>query len=81
MRADGSVQEVSADALCITIGAEPHHNWLPSEIARDGGGYVLTARDILQHAGAHWNAGGDPLLLETSMPGVFAARDVQLGVP
>ena len=61
------------------IGGEPHTQWLPSEIARDGDGYVLTGRDILQRPGAHWSAGREPLLLETSMPGVFAAGDVRHG--
>ena len=77
--AHGSVQEMSADALFIMIGGEPHTQWLPSEIARDGNGYVLTGRDILQRPGAHWSEGREPLLLETSMPGVFAAGDVRHG--
>ncbi len=78
-RANGNVEEVTADALFIMIGGEPHVQWLPSEIARDDGGYVLTGRDIFQHAGTHWNASREPLLLETSMPGVFAAGDVRHG--
>ena len=77
--ANGTVQEVAADALFIMIGGEPHTQWLPSEIARDSGGYVLTGPDILQQPGAHWNASREPLLLETSMPGVFAAGDVRQG--
>ena len=77
--AHGSVQKMSADALFIMIGGEPHTQWLPSEIARDGNGYVLTGRDILQRPGAHWSEGREPLLLETSMPGVFAAGDVRHG--
>ena len=78
-RANGTVQEVAADALFIMIGGEPHTQWLPSEIARDSGGYVLTGRDLLQEPGAHWNANREPFTLETSMPGVFAAGDTRHG--
>jgi thioredoxin reductase (NADPH) len=78
-RASGTVQEVAADALFIMIGGEPHTQWLPSEIARDSGGYVLIGRDILEQPGAHWNAARQPFPLETSMPGVFAAGDVRQG--
>ena len=78
-RASGAVQEVPADALFIMIGGEPHTQWLPSEIARDSGGYVLTGRDLLQEPGANWTANREPFTLETSMPGVFAAGDVRHG--
>jgi thioredoxin reductase (NADPH) len=74
---DGTVQEVAADALFIMIGGQPHTQWLPSKIARDSGGYLLTGRDILKQPGAQWNAGREPLPLETSMPGVFAAGDAR----
>jgi thioredoxin reductase (NADPH) len=76
---NGTVQAVAADALFIMIGGEPHTQWLPSEIARDSGGYVLTGRDILQRPGTHWNASREPFPLETSMPGVFAAGDARHG--
>jgi thioredoxin reductase (NADPH) len=78
-RATGSVEEVAADALFIMIGGRPHAQWLSSEIARDDGGYLLTGREILHHTGALWNASREPLPLETSMPGVFAAGDVRHG--
>ena len=78
-RANGSVQELPANALFIMIGGEPHTQWLPSEIARDGGGYVLTGRDLLQLPEAQWPGDREPFPLETSMPGVFAAGDVRNG--
>ena len=78
-RANGSVQELPADALFIMIGGEPHTQWLPSEIARDSGGYVLTGRDLLQQPAVQRRPGRDPFPLETSMPGVFAAGDVRHG--
>jgi thioredoxin reductase (NADPH) len=78
-RANGTVQHVAADALFIMIGGEPHTQWLPSEVARDSGGYILTGRDIRQQLGGRWAASREPLALETNMPGVFAAGDVQHG--
>jgi thioredoxin reductase (NADPH) len=78
-RANGTVEEVPADALFIMIGGEPHTHWFPREIVRNSGGYVLTGRDILQQPNVQWHAGREPFPLETSMPGVFAAGDVRHG--
>ncbi len=60
------------------IGGEPHTQWLPDEIARDPQGYLLTGRDLLASRGLR-PPGREPLTLETSMPGVFAAGDVRQG--
>jgi thioredoxin reductase (NADPH) len=72
-------EEVSAAALFIMIGGEPHTQWLPSEIARDAQGYLVTGREVLDWPGSNWGQSRDPLPLETSMPGVFAAGDVRQG--
>jgi thioredoxin reductase (NADPH) len=62
----------------VFIGGDPSTSWLPESVDVDDGGYVLTG----PHAG---RAGGTeesraaPLLLETSLPGVFAAGDVRSG--
>jgi thioredoxin reductase (NADPH) len=73
------VEEVHAAALFVMIGGQPHTHWLPDEIERDAQGYLLTGRDILEQPGAQWDHHRDPLPLETSMPGVFAAGDVRQG--
>jgi len=40
---------------------------------------VITGRGLLQSREAsHWPLARDPFLLETSVPGVFAAGDVRL---
>ena len=62
------------------IGAEPHTDWLPDAIERDERGFLLTGRDLTRQGGATgWPLERAPLLLETSMPGVFAVGDVRYG--
>ena len=60
------------------IGARPHTEWLAAAVARDEQGYVLTGRDV-PAAAAGWVLERPPMLLETSLPGVFAAGDVRHG--
>jgi thioredoxin reductase (NADPH) len=78
-RSRDTVEDVAAAALFIMIGGEPHTRWLPDDIARDAQGYVITGRDLPEQPGARWEHGSGPLMLETSMPGVFAAGDVRQG--
>jgi thioredoxin reductase (NADPH) len=78
-RGTGSRREVPAAALFVLIGAEPRTEWLAGAVARDERGFVLTGRD-LERNGSHageWPLRRPPLLLETSIPGVFAAGDVR----
>jgi thioredoxin reductase (NADPH) len=52
---------------------------MPDEVERHDGGYALTGRDLTQDASGAWDADRQPLLLETSMPGVFATGDMRHG--
>jgi thioredoxin reductase (NADPH) len=74
----GSTESVSASALFVLIGAEPHTHWLPGDIQRDKGGFLLTGSDLRRDSPPDsWPLQRPPLPLETSMPGVFAAGDVR----
>jgi thioredoxin reductase (NADPH) len=75
-RATAAVEEVPAKALFVMIGGEPHTEWLP-DIARDERGYIITGRHVLEQPEPKWELDREPLPLETSMPGVFAAGDVR----
>jgi thioredoxin reductase (NADPH) len=72
----GHTEAVPAAAVFIQIGAEPYTAWLPREIRRDAWGYLLTGRDL--PAGS-WPLERPPLMLETSLPRVFAAGDAREG--
>jgi thioredoxin reductase (NADPH) len=67
----------SAYALFVMIGATAHTNWLPSELARDKSGFLLTGRDLIREQ--DWRLEREPLGLETSLPKVSAAGDVRHG--
>ncbi|MEU6646877.1 FAD-dependent oxidoreductase [Saccharomonospora sp. NPDC046836] len=76
-RMTGSEETIGADGLFILIGARPHTEWLPPEVDRDARGFVLTGTDLRDENSRPIDR--SPLLLETSMPGVFAAGDVRAG--
>jgi thioredoxin reductase (NADPH) len=63
----------------VLIGSEPRTEWLGKGLARDRWGFILTGQDVLDDPDARWHADRPPLLLETSLPGVFAAGDVRSG--
>lgn len=70
--------QLAADALFVLIGGEPRTQWLPAAIQREAG-YILTGRDVIRAAGhpQSWPLDREPLPMETSMPGVFAAGDAR----
>ena len=72
LRTPEGIKTVPAAALVVLIGAHPHTEWLPDEIARDEWGYIATGPDA-----KGWPLDRAPLPLETSRPGVFAAGDVR----
>jgi thioredoxin reductase (NADPH) len=77
--ASGLTETAPAAALFVLIGAEPRTEWLPEEIEREKQGFIVTGQDLLRNGRPDrgWPLERNPLLLETSMPGVFAAGDVR----
>lgn len=75
----GEVERVSTSALFIFIGAVPPTGWLDGTLALDDRGFILTGPDVLIEAPGKWPLERAPFLLESSVPGVFAAGDVRHG--
>ena len=65
-----------ASTIFVLIGDEPRTDWLRDTLQRDGSGFVLTGRDVSLDG---WTLDRPPMLLETSVPGVFAVGDVRNG--
>jgi thioredoxin reductase (NADPH) len=74
-----SSEAVPADGLFIYIGAAPCTDWLDGAVERDEHGFILTGRALFKEGKqpAGWPEDRDPFLLETSVPGIFAAGDVR----
>ena len=58
------------------LGASPHAEWLPDEVAVDDHGFVLTGLGVSMDS---WVDDVPPANLATTVPGVFAVGDVRSG--
>ena len=77
--AAATTEVVPASHLFVFIGAAPLTEWLDGTLARDDAGFLLTGPDLMRdgQGPAGWPVERHPYLLESSVPGVFAAGDVR----
>ena len=77
----GENQKVPAAAMLIFIGARPHSDIVADVVQRNEAGFILTGQDLIQDGRRPqgWALQRDPFLLETSVPGIFAAGDIRHG--
>ncbi|MCH7789887.1 MAG: FAD-dependent oxidoreductase, partial [Acidobacteria bacterium] len=70
---------IETNWLFAFIGALPRTEWLGEHVARDEHGFILTGADVavIDDEESRWRLARAPFLLETSVPGVFAAGDVR----
>src|SRR5215217_646149 len=76
------LQTVPTSGLYIFIGAVPHTDAAVGLIERDANGFILTGQDLMQNGHMRprgWTLDRQPFLLETNVPGIFAAGDVRHG--
>jgi thioredoxin reductase (NADPH) len=77
----GEVRTCPLRHVFLMTGAVPSTKWLEGCLALDSKGFIITGPDLQNSNGdgLKWTASRPPYLLETSLPGVFAAGDVRSG--
>jgi thioredoxin reductase (NADPH) len=77
----GKTEEKNIAHLFVMTGANPNTDWLNGCVVLDNKGFIKTGPDLSpdELTGARWPLTRRPYLLETSVPGIFAAGDVRGG--
>ncbi|HZP17272.1 MAG TPA: NAD(P)/FAD-dependent oxidoreductase [Terriglobales bacterium] len=77
----GRTETKSIAHVFVMTGADPNTDWLGGCVTLDGKGFIKTGPDLAVEDlhDAHWPLARRPYLLETTLPGVFAAGDVRGG--
>ena len=80
-RDSGEERDLPCGAIFVFIGQYPQTTFLGDLVERTESGHILTGLDLVKDGKKpkDWPLQRDPLLLETSVPGIFAAGDCRNG--
>lgn len=80
-RSSKEEKQVDCDAVFVFIGAKPYTEWLEGSLMLDQKGFIYTGRELQNTEGFSkvWKEEREPFILESSIPGIFAAGDVRSG--
>jgi thioredoxin reductase (NADPH) len=78
-KASEETRQIAAAAIFIFVGAIPHTEMVTGVVQTNRAGFILTGPDLIKDGKrpSGWTLTRDPYLLETSVPGIFAAGDVR----
>jgi thioredoxin reductase (NADPH) len=77
----GETETRDVPAMFLFIGAAPHTELVAGVVERNSSGFIPTGPDLVRKGSKPrgWTLRRDPYLLETNVPGIFAAGDVRQG--
>jgi thioredoxin reductase (NADPH) len=76
----GETKSGSIRHVFVMAGAAPRPEWLEDSFVLDNRGFIVTGPDLAAFAGGNqWPLKRRPLMLETSVPGIFAVGDTRVG--
>ena len=77
----GQIEKHDIKRIFVMTGADPNTSWLNGCLVLDAKGFIKTGPDLSAEnlSTTGWSLKRQPYLLETSLPGIFAAGDVRGG--